>query len=66
MTKAELRARIITARRAHDAAIRGLDRQWSELLARLGNAPKAEHADMIEAAARDMSALLAFNWEAGP
>ena len=66
MTKAELRARIITARRAHDAAIRGLDRKWSELLARLGNAPKAEHADMIEGAARDMSALLAFKVEAGP
>ncbi len=66
MTRAELRARIITARRAHDAAIRGLDRQWRELLARLGNAPKAEHSDIIESAARDMAALLAFKGEAGP
>ena len=33
MTRAELRARIIAARRAHDAAIRGLDRKWRELLA---------------------------------
>ena len=65
-TKAELRSRIISARRSHDAAIRVLDRQWSELLARLGETPRADHPAVIEAAARDMAPLLAFTLETGP
>lgn len=65
-TKAELRARIISARRSHDAAIRGLDRQWAELQTRLGKTPKADHAAVIESAAIDMSPLLAFTTEIAP
>lgn len=57
MNITELRARIVAARRYHDAAIRKLDAEWKRLAADVKSQP--DRADeLIAAAADDLGPLI--------
>jgi hypothetical protein len=57
MTKNELRALYIAARRWHTDAITQLDAEWKAALARIASAPPARRPHLLAEVARDLAPL---------